>query len=389
MVSAGNAVWSSRFAFVMASVGFAVGLGNIWRFPYVTGENGGSAFVMIYLLCAVAIGIPCLMAELLVGRRGGGSPPTSMAAVAAESGRSKRWQVVGGMGVATAYTIAITYAVVVGWVLWYLGRALLTGFTDFDAVAAETTFAGLLADNQSMVIWTLVGNVIVGTIIYAGVTAGIERAVTIMMPLMFSLLVGLSVYNYFAGGFIETLQWLFTPDFSKVTGATFLAAVGQAFFSIGVGMGGMMTYGAYLPNDFSIARGAGMIVLADTFIALLAGFVVFPAVFHFGLDMASGPGLIFQTLPVACLMTSGPSTGQYYQPAIARRLIYAVLPRPVYDAYDQGSFAQTASWPECPQASNRRLCSANPRLSDPALPTYQPSGGLAGKSARSAHASSG
>ena len=107
-----------------------------------------------------------------------------------------------------------------------------------------------------MVIWTLIGNVIVGTIIYAGVTAGIERAVTIMMPLMFSLLVGLSVYNYFAGGFIETLQWLFTPDFSKVTGATFLAAVGQAFFSIGVGMGGMMTYGAYLPKDFSIARGA-------------------------------------------------------------------------------------------------------------------------------------
>ena len=164
----------------------------------------------------------------------------------------------------TAYTIAITYAVVVGWVLWYLGRALLTGFTDFDAAVAETTFAGLLADNQSMVIWTLIGNVIVGTIIYAGVTAGIERAVTIMMPLMFSLLVGLSVYNYFAGGFIETLRWLFTPDFSKVTGATFLAAVGQAFFSIGVGMGGMMTYGAYLPKDFSIARGAGTIVVADT-----------------------------------------------------------------------------------------------------------------------------
>jgi len=299
MTATGNAVWSSRFAFIMASVGFAVGLGNIWRFPYVTGENGGSAFVVIYLLCAVAIGIPCLMAELLVGRRGGGSPPNSMAAVATESGRSDRWQVVGGLGVITAYTIAITYAVVVGWVLWYLGRALLTGFTDFDAVVAETTFAGLLVDNESMVIWTLIGNVIVGTIIYAGVTAGIERAVTIMMPLMFSLLVGLSVYNYFAGGFIETLQWLFTPDFSKVNGATFLAAVGQAFFSIGVGMGGMMTYGAYLPKDFSIARGAGTIVLADTFIALLAGFVVFPAVFHFGLDMASGPGLIFQTLPVA------------------------------------------------------------------------------------------
>ena len=307
MASTGNAVWSSRFAFIMASVGFAVGLGNIWRFPYVTGENGGSAFVLIYLLCAVAIGIPCLMAELLVGRRGGGSPPTSTEVVARESGQSRHWRGVGGLGVLTAYTIAITYAVVVGWVLWYLARALLTGFADFDAAAAEATFSGLLADNQSMVLWTLVGNVLVGTIIYAGVTAGIERAVTIMMPLMLSLLVGLSVYNYFAGGFIETLEWLFTPDFSKVSGATFLAAVGQAFFSIGVGMGGMMTYGAYLPSDFSIARGAGTIVLADTLIALLAGFVVFPAVFHFGLDMTSGPGLIFQTLPVAFSQMPGGS----------------------------------------------------------------------------------
>jgi NSS family neurotransmitter:Na+ symporter len=298
-------MWSSRFAFVMASVGFAVGLGNIWRFPYVTGENGGSAFVVIYLLCALAIGIPCLMAELLVGRRGGGSPPRSMAVVAQESGRSKSWSIVGGMGVATAYTIAITYAVVVGWVLWYLARALTAGFAGFDASIAEATFTGLLTDNQSMMFWTLVGNVIVGSIIYAGVTSGIERAVTFMMPLMFTLLVGLSIYNYFAGGFVETLQWLFTPDFSKVTGATFLAAIGQAFFSIGVGMGGMMTYGAYLPRDFSIARGAATIVMADTLIALLAGFVVFPAVFHFGLDMASGPGLIFQTLPVAFAQMPG------------------------------------------------------------------------------------
>jgi NSS family neurotransmitter:Na+ symporter len=305
MGSAGNAVWSSRFAFIMASVGFAVGLGNIWRFPYVTGENGGSAFVAIYLLCTLSIGIPCLMAELMVGRRGGGSPPRSMAVVARQSDRSANWMIVGGMGVLTAYTIAITYAVVVGWVLWYLGRALITGFAGFDAAVAESTFAGLLNDNQSMVIWTLIGNLIVGGIIYAGVTAGIERAVIIMMPLMFSLLIGLGIYNYFAGGFIETLQWLFTPDFSKVTGATFLAAVAQAFFSIGVGMGGMMTYGAYLPRDFSIAKGAATIVMADTLVALLAGFVVFPAVFHFGLDMAGGPGLIFQTLPVAFAQMPG------------------------------------------------------------------------------------
>ena len=153
--------------------------------------------MVIYLLCALAIGIPCLMAELLVGRRGGGSPPRSMAVVAAESGRGKGWSIVGGMGVATAYTIAITYAVVVGWVLWYLARALsagFAGFAGFDADIAEATFTGLLTDNQSMMLWTLVGNVIVGSIIYAGITSGIERAVTVMMPLMFTLLVGLSMY---------------------------------------------------------------------------------------------------------------------------------------------------------------------------------------------------
>ena len=297
--------WSSNLGFVLAATGSAIGLGNLWKFPFITWKNDGGAFVLIYLVCIIAVGLPIMMAELLVGRRGGGSPPTAMAAVAAESGRSERWKVVGGLGVVTAYTIAITYAVVVGWVLRYLARAISAGFVGFDAATAEATFSGLLADNQAMVLWTLVGNLIVGGIIYAGVTAGIERAVTIMMPLMFSLLVGLSIYNYFAGGFIETLQWLFTPDFSKVSGATFLAAVGQAFFSIGVGMGGMMTYGAYLPRDFSIARGAGTIVLADTLIALLAGFVVFPAVFHFGLDMASGPGLIFQTLPVAFAQMPG------------------------------------------------------------------------------------
>ena len=301
----GGAHWSSRFAFVMASVGFAVGLGNIWRFPYVTGENGGSAFVLIYLLCAFAIGVPCLISELVIGRRGQASPPTSMARVAEESGHSRYWGLVGGMGVLTAFAIAITYAVVVGWVLAYLARAAMTGFAGVDADNSSTAFDALLADSGSMLFWTLMGNVVVGTIIFSGVKGGIERAVNIMMPLMFSLLIGLGIYNMFAGGFMETLEWLFTPDFSKVGPSTFLAAVGQAFFSIGVGMGGMMTYGSYLPKDFSITRGAITVVFADTLVALLAGFVVFPAVFHYGLDIASGAGLIFQTLPVAFAQMPG------------------------------------------------------------------------------------
>lgn len=306
MVAAGgSAHWSSRFTFVMASVGFAVGLGNIWRFPYVTGENGGSAFVLIYLFCAFCIGVPCLVSELLIGRRGQHSPPESMARVAEESGHSRHWRFVGGMGVFTAFAISVTYAVVVGWVLSYLARAVMTGFAGVDAASSSQAFHSLLADSGSMLFWTLVGNILVGVIIFSGVKGGIERAVNIMMPLMFALLIGLSIYNIFAGGFMATLEWLFKPDFSKVGPDTLLAAIGQAFFSIGVAMGGMMTYGSYLPNDFSITRAATTVVLADTLVALLAGFVVFPAVFHFGLDIASGAGLIFQTLPVAFAQMPG------------------------------------------------------------------------------------
>ncbi len=305
MAAAGGAHWSSRFAFLMASVGFAVGLGNIWRFPYVAGENGGAAFVIIYLACAFGIGVPILMAELMVGRRGQASPPQAMANVAAESGKSKQWQWVGGMGLLAAYTIEIVYAGVVGWVLWYLFKALTTGFAGVDAASAEAAFGAVLQDNIGMLFWTLVGLGITGLIIYSGVKDGIERAVSFMMPLMFLLLLGLASYNVFAGGFQEALVWLFTPDFSKIDGATVLAAIGQAFFSIGVAMGGMMTYGSYLPRSISITQSVLIIVVADTMVALLAGLVIFPAVFNFGLDPAAGAGLIFQTLPVAFAQMPG------------------------------------------------------------------------------------
>jgi len=305
MAAAGGAHWSSRFAFLMASVGFAVGLGNIWRFPYITGENGGAAFVIVYLGCAVLIGAPILIAELMIGRRGQGSPPMAMANVASQNKRSRSWKVVGGMGLLAAYTIEIVYAGVVGWVLWYLYKAVTTGFVGIDAQAAEAAFGGVLADNLGMLFWTLVGLGITGLIIYSGVKAGIERAVSVMMPLMFMLLLGLAIYNYFAGGFAEAIDWLFTPDFSKIGAATVLAAIGQAFFSIGVGMGGMMTYGSYLPRSISITQSVLIIVFADTLVALLAGLVIFPAVFNYGLDPAAGAGLIFQTLPVAFAQMPG------------------------------------------------------------------------------------
>jgi neurotransmitter:Na+ symporter, NSS family len=311
-MAAGGAHWSSRFGFLMASVGFAVGLGNIWRFPYIAGENGGAAFVLIYLACAFGIGAPILIAEILIGRRGQGSPPTALARVAVESGKSPHWRLVGAMGLLAAYTIELVYAVVVGWVLWYLFKALSTGFVGFDSVVANAEFAAVLDDNVGMLFWTLVGLAITGLIIYAGVKDGIERAVIVMMPLLFVLLAGLALYNYFTPavgthghGFSRAITWLFTPDFSKIGFDTVLAAIGQAFFSLSVAMGGMMVYGAYLPKSISITRSALIIVTMDTAVALLAGLVVFPVVFHNGMDPAAGAGLIFKTLPVGFAQMPG------------------------------------------------------------------------------------
>jgi len=289
----------------MASVGFAVGLGNIWRFPYIAGENGGAAFVLVYLACAFGIGVPILIAELFIGRRGKMSPPLAMRNVAAEGGRKRSWQLVGHMGLLAAFTIEIVYAGIVGWVLWYLFKALTTGFAGVDATMAAAEFAGVLADPVGMIFWTLVGLAITGFIIYSGVQGGIEKAVIILMPLLFILLTVLAVYNIFAGGMKEALVWLFAPDFSKITPGVFLVAIGQAFFSIGVAMGGMMTFGAYLPKNVSIPQSVVIIVFADTLVALLAGLVIFPAVFNNGLDPAAGVGLIFQTLPVAFAQMPG------------------------------------------------------------------------------------
>jgi neurotransmitter:Na+ symporter, NSS family len=294
-----NDHWSSRWTFLMASIGFAVGLGNIWRFPYIAGENGGAAFVLVYLACVILIGIPCMMAEIMLGRRGQGSPTSAVAALAKESDQSTLWRFVGGMGLWAAFTIVIVYAGIVGWVLWYLFKALTTGFLGFDGPTAALEFDSMLLNTPGMLLWTLLGIGITGAVIFAGVKGGIERAVTILMPLLFLLLVSLAIYNMFAGGFGEAVTWLFTPDFSKIGPEVFLVAVGQAFFSIGVAMGGMMVYGAYLPKSISIAKSAVIIIAADTLVALVAGLVVFPAVFYNGLDPAAGPGLIFQTLPVA------------------------------------------------------------------------------------------
>lgn len=291
--------WSSRFGFLMASVGFAVGLGNIWRFPYIAGENGGGAFVLIYLLFAFGIGVPILMAEILIGRRGRLSPPNAMRAVAKSEGRSERWLWVGHMNLLAAFLIELVYCVITGWVLFYLYRAITIGFTNIDRAAADAQFETILASTGTMWFWTLVGLFITGSIIYHGVAKGIEKTVNVLMPILFGLLVLLAVYNAFSSAFGEAIVWLFAPDFSEINTGVFLAALGQAFFSIGVAMAGMMTYGAYLPVDVSVTKSVVTIICIDTLIALVAGVVIFPTVFSSGLDPAEGTGLIFKTLPIA------------------------------------------------------------------------------------------
>ncbi|MDA0791709.1 MAG: sodium-dependent transporter [Proteobacteria bacterium] len=300
-----NEEFRSGFGFLMAATGFAVGLGNIWRFPYITGENGGAAFVLVYLACAVVIGIPIVMAELLIGRRGQASPPDAMARVAIGEGGSGRWRNVGRLNLATAFVIEATYCVVAGWVLWYLARAILTGFAGVDAAAASDGFADTLGNVGGLMFWTFASLAVTGLIVFFGVNDGIERSVRVLMPTLFLLMVCLVNYNMVNDGFDQAIDYLFTPDFSKVTPGMILAAIGQAFFSIGVAMAGMMVFGAYLPSSFSIARGAVMIILIDTVVALLAGLMIFPIVFRFGLDPAGGTGLIFQTLPIAFAQMPG------------------------------------------------------------------------------------
>ena len=297
--------FQSNFGFLMAATGFAVGLGNIWRFPYVTGENGGAAFVLVYVVCALCIGIPILIAEIMIGRRGQASPPDSMQRFAQEQGASSAWRGVGNLNLVTAFLIQATYCVVAGWVLWYLFKAIVTGFVGIDSAHAASAFSAVLGDIVGMLFWTIVALSITGTIIYFGVNKGIERSVRILMPTLFLLMVCLVNYNIIAGGFDRAITYLFTPDFSKITPPMILAAIGQAFFSIGVAMAGMMMFGAYLPKSFSIPRAALIIIVIDTMVALLAGLMIFPIVFRFGLDPAGGTGLIFQTLPVAFAQMPG------------------------------------------------------------------------------------
>ena len=292
-------IWTSKIFFLMASIGFAVGLGNIWRFPYVAGESGGGAFVLLYLLFAFTIGIPIVIAELLIGKKGRAGSVGSMRVLVKEQSLSSFWVGIGYLNQFAALLIQVTYAVIAGWVLLYFSRALTEGFVQIVPSVAAAEYEAITKNFFATLFWTISSIFFCGLILFFGLKNGIERAVGFMMPILFFVMILLITFNIFAGGFKEALIWLFEPDFSKITPEVCLAALSQAFFSIGVAMAVMMTYGSFLPQGSNVFSSAFIIVFADTIVAILAGLVIFPVVFSSNLDPAAGPGLIFQVLPVA------------------------------------------------------------------------------------------
>ena len=291
--------WSSRLAFILAATGSAVGLGNIWKFPYVAGENGGGAFVLIYFICVAMIGIPIMMSEVLLGRRGRQSPINTMRTLASEEGQSSYWGLLGWMGVLAGFLILSYYSVIAGWALSYVFRAAGGVFAGVTAGGVESIFNELISDPERLLAWHTIFVVMTTVVVARGVESGLESAVRFLMPALFGLLILVVGYAMSQGHFMQAVEFLFRPDFSKVTGQTVLVAMGQAFFTLSLGMGAIMIYGSYLPQDASIARTSITVAVSDTLVAVIAGLAIFPIVFANGLPASQGAGLIFKTLPIA------------------------------------------------------------------------------------------
>lgn len=297
--SANREQWSSRLVFILAATGSAVGLGNIWKFPYITGEFGGGAFVLVYLACIASIGIPIMMAEIMLGRRGRHDPVTTMKKLAKESGHSRSWGLLGWMGVIAGFLILSYYSVIAGWAMAYVPRMASGTFTGIDAQAVEAVFTGLISSPETLIAWHTLFLFMTMVIVARGVRGGLEKAVTFLMPMLFVLLIILIFYAMDTGFFAQGIAYLFNPDFSKISTDGVLSAMGHAFFTLSLGMGAIMVYGSYLPEKTSIAKASITVAMMDTVVALMAGMIIFPIVFANSLEPGAGPGLIFQTLPLA------------------------------------------------------------------------------------------
>ena len=312
-----RASFSSKLGIILATAGSAVGLGNIWRFPYMMGQNGGAVFIMIYVLCMLLLGIPCMVSEFIIGRHGQANTARSFRKM---SGGSP-WMLIGYMGVLTGFLISSYYAVVSGWCLEYMWASLL-GKLNGDPEYINTYFATFSQDPVKPVFWTLIILLATYLIIENGVRDGIERASKLMMPVLFILLLVIVVASCMLPNADKGIEFLFKPDTTKLTGDVFLGALGQSFYSMSIAMGCICTYASYFSRDTNLFKSATQIGVIDFLVAILAGLVIFPAAFSVGVNPDSGPSLIFITLPNVFQQAFGSFSGLGY---VVSLLFYALL----------------------------------------------------------------
>lgn len=287
--------WGSKIGFILAAAGSAIGLGNIWKFPYITGENGGASFVLVYLICIAVIGLPVLIAEILIGRTTQRNPVGAFYKLS----NSKFWAAVGGMGVIAGFLILSFYAIIAGWSIGYIIEAIKGNFFNFpEPTSSSEHFHNLVSNIPWIMGYFAFFMILTMVIVFSGIQKGIERSSKVMMPLLFILLIILMIRGLTLDGASLGLDFLWNPHWNKITAKTILLALGHAFFTLSLGMGAMLTYGSYMSEKDSIPGAALQIVILDTLIALIAGTAIFTSVFAVGLAPDAGPGLIFQTLPV-------------------------------------------------------------------------------------------
>lgn len=294
-----HGMWASRWVFILATTGSAIGLGNIWKFPYITGENGGGAFVLVYLVCIAIIGIPIMMAEVLIGRRGRSSPINSMRSLALEARASSWWKYTGWLGALAGFLVLSYYSVIAGWAILYTFRLGAGQFTNASPQAVELAFNNFLADPLLLIAFHTLFMIMTLVVVARGVTRGLELAIRLMMPTLFLLLLILLAYGVNSGGFAQAVTFLFTFNFDQLRAESVLVALGHAFFTLSLGLGAIMMYGAYMPKNASIGFAVLTVAGIDTLVSIGAGLAVFPIVFANHLEPGAGPGLLFVTLPIA------------------------------------------------------------------------------------------
>ena len=294
-----HGMWSSGALFVLAAVGSAVGLGNIWKFPYITGENGGGAFLLVYLICICLIGFPVMMAEIMLGKQGRMSPINSVLKLAHENNRSSKWSLIGWAGMVGGIIILSFYAVIAGWISAYIYQLFSGAFQGADGGATGEAFKKFTDSPAQVLLWFTLFMAVTIFVVARGVNKGLEIAIRICMPLIFVLLLVMLVYGILQGGFWDGFKYMFHVDFSKLKLNGLLVAMGHAFFTLSIGMGAIMAYGAYMPQRESVKSAVSVIVIVDTLVALVAGLAIFSIVYAHGMSPSDGPGLLFVTAPVA------------------------------------------------------------------------------------------